>query len=96
MKRVLHFADGDIVFRGIGVGRFDHRPAQAAAADANLRVAILRDGMAEEEPIECRVVSRENGLQVVDDLADDVWQLESRETCVAFGRGDVLHFQFSQ
>ena len=57
-QRVLHLAQRDRVFVGLRVGGFDDGRAQVARADAKMRIAVIGDGMAEEEPVERRIVRR--------------------------------------
>jgi len=42
-----------------------------ARTHAQMRVAVFGDGVAEEKPIERRIVGRKLRLQIVDDLLND-------------------------
>src|SRR5208337_1631430 len=48
-----------------------------------MRVAVPGDGVAEEEPVESRVVGREKRLEIVDDLLDDGAEFERGEVAPA-------------
>ena len=54
------------------------------------------DRVAEEEPVEGRIVGREDGLKIVDNLADDVRQFERGEADIAARRGRTLSLQLPE
>src|SRR5208337_177053 len=82
-QRVLHLAQRNRILFSLRIGRLHNCRAQVARADAKMRVAVPGDGVAEEEPVESRVVGREKRLEIVDDLLDDGAEFERGEVAPA-------------
>src|ERR1700680_508222 len=61
----------DRVLNGFGVRRFDESLAKPLAAESDVRASILCDGMPQCVPVECRLIGRQEWLEIVYDFLND-------------------------